>query len=307
MQTKQQLPSAAPVATSITHVHLRACLKTELSKQASPSAQEGRTRILDAGCGNGTLLSYLQGCLEAENRADAFELFGFDVADHGVQGAGFMDRTQALLSEQWASIDWAQRLRVIDASQSWPFDSGQFDAVVSNQVLEHVHDHKHFFSECWRVLKDGGVSFHLFPLKHYIYEGHLNLPWVHRIRSHDLRTAYISLLSRIGLGKFSEAHRKTGVALADFAAAHADYMAFWTNYLSESEMLDCARSVGFRASFRYTPEFYEQKLRRVLARETKDLYEDSSRSLWDSTATKLLRYVSSVTLTLIKKNAYALK
>lgn len=307
MQNRQQSPNAAPVATSITHVHLRACLKTEFSKQASSSAQEGLSRILDAGCGNGSLLAYLQGCLAAENRADAFELFGFDVTDHGVQGAGFMDRTHASLSQQWPSIDWAQRLRVIGASQSWPFDSGQFDAVVSNQVLEHVHDHRHFFSECWRVLKDGGVSFHLFPLKHYIYEGHLNLPWVHRIRSHDLRTAYIAFLSRVGLGKFREARRKTGVTLEDFAAAHADYMAFWTNYLSESEMLDCARSVGFRASFRYTPEFYEQKLRRVLARETKDLYEDSSRSFWDSTATKLLRYVSSVTLTLIKKNAYALK
>lgn len=305
MQTEQPSLSTAPVATSITHVHLRACLKTELSKQASRGAQKGRTRILDAGCGNGKLLSYLQGCLAAENRADAFELFGFDVVDHGVQAAAFLDHTLASLSEQWPSVDWAGRLHLIGASQSWPFNSGQFDAVVSNQVLEHVHDHRHFFSECWRVLKDGGVSFHLFPLKHYIYEGHLNLPWVHRIRSHDLRTAYIAVLSRIGLGKFRGAHRKTGVALADFAAAHADYVAFWTNYLSESEMLDCARSVGFRASFRYTPEFYEQKLRRVLARETKDLYEETSRSLWDSTATKLLRYVSSVTLTLIKENSYA--
>jgi SAM-dependent methyltransferase len=307
MQTEQRLPNSTPPAASITHVHVWTCLRTLLHQHASRGKKQGPVRILDAGCGNGQLLSYLQACLTAELSGDAFEVFGFDVADHGVQKAGFMCQTLSVLSNEWPSMNWAERIRVIGADQPWPFDSCQFDAVISNQVLEHVHDQKRFFSECYRVLKDGGVSFHLFPLKHYIYEGHLYLPWVHRIRSHDLLTAYIKFLSRLGLGKYRAAQRETGVSLAEFAGQHADYMAFWTNYLSESEALDYARSAGFRTSFRYTPELYQQKLRAILGKPALERYKISSRSLWDSAAMKLLRYVSSVTLHLEKKNTYALK
>jgi SAM-dependent methyltransferase len=54
-------------------------------------------------------------------------------------------------------LDHAQtQLYTFDGSRL-PFDSGCFDAVVSNAVLEHVSDLPRFVSEVSRVLKPGGV------------------------------------------------------------------------------------------------------------------------------------------------------
>lgn len=39
----------------------------------------------------------------------------------------------------------------------WPFEDGTIDCVVSNQVIEHLSDVDHFFSEASRVLRKGGV------------------------------------------------------------------------------------------------------------------------------------------------------
>jgi SAM-dependent methyltransferase len=38
----------------------------------------------------------------------------------------------------------------------WPFDDNSIDCVVTNQVIEHLSDVDHFFSEASRVLKKGG-------------------------------------------------------------------------------------------------------------------------------------------------------
>ena len=40
----------------------------------------------------------------------------------------------------------------------WPFEDGDFDLIVSNQVLEHLPNTDHFFRELYRVLKLGGYA-----------------------------------------------------------------------------------------------------------------------------------------------------
>jgi SAM-dependent methyltransferase len=290
-------------ADSLTHVHLGSCLVSEI-KRASSSVNADPIRILDAGCGNGRLVAYLEARLARELPQARFEVFGYDVVDHGVQSEGFLETTKVQLRATWPEIDWNYRIRAIGVNDPWPFDSSYFDFVVSNQVLEHVCDHSTFFRECFRVMRRGGVSVHLFPLKHYVYEGHLFLPWVHRIRSHDLRRAYIRALSALGLGKFRSIHRATQMPLDEYAERHADYMAFWTNYLAESEVLDLARAEGLRACFRYTREFYMQKLRSVFRFAAQSSYSNSSRAVGDAIAVKFLRYLSSVSLFLEKENTY---
>jgi SAM-dependent methyltransferase len=47
--------------------------------------------------------------------------------------------------------------RVCDLDERLPFEDGTFDAVVSNQVIEHVVDTDHFVAESRRVLKPGGL------------------------------------------------------------------------------------------------------------------------------------------------------
>jgi SAM-dependent methyltransferase len=284
-------------------LHLVACANTELG--ARHMSDTATVRILDAGCGDGLLLAYLEDCLSQLHPRWRLELYGFDVVDHGVQQSGFMDRAVQFLSGHSPQVNWLHRVRGIGAADPWPFEDQSFDLVLSNQVLEHVQNHASFFREAHRVLAKGGTSVHLFPLKHYIYEGHLHLPWVHRIRSYDLQKFYISMLSRVGLGKYQSHKRESGISVEEFSERHADYMSFWTNYLTEAEALDIARRAGFRSSFRYTSDFYAQKIALILRRNPRVKYRVTGRGLWDSVTVKGLRYVSSVTLTCHKENKYS--
>jgi SAM-dependent methyltransferase len=280
------------------------CVNTWLGANLASASAEQPVRVLDAGCGDARMMSYFWQCLRQLHPARQIELYGFDVLDHGVQPSEFMARAVARLSQECPGTDWEQRVVGIRVNEPWPFADAYFDVVVSNQVMEHVSVPQQFLAEHLRVLRRGGTGFHLFPLKHYIHEGHLLLPLVHRFRSWELMRTYIAMLSALGLGKFHEHRRATGVSRHQFAERHADYIYFWTHYLSESQVLDLAKRAGFRACFRFTPEFYSSKLRSLLRAPTRFTYSTGWRSWTDAFAVKFLRYVSSVTLTLEKQNAY---
>jgi 2-polyprenyl-3-methyl-5-hydroxy-6-metoxy-1,4-benzoquinol methylase len=57
-----------------------------------------------------------------------------------------------------------------------PFDDGQFDVVISNQVLEHVWDQKRHIREIARVLKADGVAYLSTPNRFCLMEPHHRLP-----------------------------------------------------------------------------------------------------------------------------------
>ena len=44
----------------------------------------------------------------------------------------------------------------VDIRQPMPFSDGSFNIIIAVEVMEHVHDHEIFFSECSRILKKGG-------------------------------------------------------------------------------------------------------------------------------------------------------
>jgi SAM-dependent methyltransferase len=289
---------ALPVPYSLTHQHLFACLNTLLSTDKCD------IRILDAGCGDGKLIAFIQAAAKAVRPDLSIEIYGFDVVDHGVQALGFLERSIKLLSSSFPEVRWSERIKPLYIGEAWPFPDNFFDIVLSNQVLEHVQDKPFFFDESYRVLCEGGYAIHLAPLVHYIYEGHLYLPWVHRIRSHSLLNSYISFLSLLGLGKFRSHNQETGISRADFSEKHADYIYFWTNYSSESEMLDIARRSKFRVSFRFSVDFYLVKLRQIFHRPYKARYNGHRAPILDSLAIKFLRYVSSNTLVCEKRNTY---
>lgn len=287
---------ALPKSISVTHTHLLACINTKIADDGIK-----KVAILDAGCGNGKLIVYLLKCLIELHPNIKFDFFGYDVLDHGVQNNSFTATTMTYLEAEIPGVDWNQHIKFISASDNWPFSNDMFDFVISNQVLEHVHDMAHFFKEHARVLNIGGVGFHLFPLKHYVYEGHLYLPWVHRFKSWDTTFRYIWFCSKLGLGKYLAHRREFGVSVDEFSTRHADYMFFWTQYKTDGEVLDCVRSAGLRSSYRFTAKFYFQKLRLMLRLTNHIKYQDTISFF---TGIKLLRYVSGITLFVEKNNKY---
>lgn len=293
--------TSLPRASSVTHEHLLACLNTVA--RFGDGGDAGSTfRILDVGCGDGKMMAYVCRCLQLLYPAQDIEIYGFDVLDHGLQPKQFMQRTVAKLSDDLPSIDWSKRVFAVSVNDPWPFTDKFFDMVISNQVMEHVKEPSRFLAEHFRVLRAGGYGIHLFPLKHYIYEGHLLLPVVHRIDSWNCMRTYIKMLSMVGLGKYREHNRIHGVECNEFAKRHADYIYFLTHYLTEGEALNIARAAGFRASFTFSREFYVAKLRSLLGLEQAQRYTFAGRGIGDALSVKLLRYLSSVTLVLEQRN-----
>jgi SAM-dependent methyltransferase len=285
-------------ATSITHEHLLSVIATELSKKST-----GTIRILDAGCGAGVLIEYLQKSLPSIFPNHNVELYGFDVDDSGVQHGGFFDSARRRLSAILPESPWDERLHLIGTRDNWPFPDASFDFIVSNQVLEHVANPTHFLAEVYRCLANNGCSVHLFPLKNVMLEGHLLLPFVHRIQNHDLRFAAIRLLSRIGMGRFPS-WKRNGTELSEFSERHADYLHYFTWYLTYRDWLHRAKNAGLRASFRYTREFYTAKLRSILRMTPRWSYEGKRSALREWWSVRWLSYVSCVTLFLEKRETY---
>ena len=289
-------------AHSITHQHLLSVVHTELVRRSPQWAANRPLRLLDAGCGDGRLIAYLQENLPILQPDVSIEIHGFDVADHGVQHNDFFDHTLENLNQCLPCIHWNERLQLINQGTTWPYANGFFDIILSNQVLEHVDAPDHFFGQMYRTMRQGGIAIHLFPLKHYIYEGHLHLPLVHRIANYDLLRTYIHLLSRLHLGKFPAHRRGTDISLADYVQKHADYMHHLTHYLSQRQVLALGKRHHLRPSFHYTLEFYTSKLLAMLGYKPRYTYRTKHSLTSDWLAVFLLRYISSITLLLEKEN-----
>src|SRR6266853_1662971 len=90
--------------------------------------------LLDVGCWDGELT------LDYAMAGNAKNILGIEVVKEASEKAEHKGiRCHALR----ADVD------------RWPFDDASIDCVVSNQVVEHLSDLDHYFSEASRVLKKG--------------------------------------------------------------------------------------------------------------------------------------------------------
>jgi len=58
-----------------------------------------------------------------------------------------------------------------------PLSDASFDIIVSYQVLEHVGSLETTLAECVRLLKPGGIMYHVVPNYRSFYEGHYKVFW----------------------------------------------------------------------------------------------------------------------------------
>lgn len=226
-----------------------------------------RVRILDVGCGKGQLMGALQDTLQSLFPELMFEIHGLEVAEHCGAREGYFDEVVEALSLKHPNQNWQEQLHLISDAEQWPFEDGFFDAIVSSQVIEHVRDHELFFAQHVRVLSDNGVGVHVFPLSEVIRDGHLYLPYVHRIRDYAFLQSYIRYMSRLGFGKFRGEYRREkldrGFGLEDYVNYQSEYAWYQLNYLSRSEALALAKRHRMKGDFLLTNAWVESRLSRL--------------------------------------------
>jgi ubiquinone/menaquinone biosynthesis C-methylase UbiE len=126
-------------------------LDYRLDKVAGLRRIEGRW--LDCGCAEGDYTAELI-------RRGAGEAVGTDVLAPRVEEA----RTR------WSDV--AALSFVVAPAEEMPFADESFDAVLLNEVLEHVEDERRTLREIQRVLVPGGYLFLLSPNRWFPFEGH---------------------------------------------------------------------------------------------------------------------------------------
>lgn len=99
-------------------------------------------RLLDIGCGDGTLLALARG-------SKFREVYGLDVAE------AVVSRAQATCEQRLGSLDGVH-VKQQDLNQSLAVPDGFADAVAALAVVEHIFDPYFTIAEVHRVLRDGG-------------------------------------------------------------------------------------------------------------------------------------------------------
>ena len=288
---------------SITHQHVLAITSSQ-AERFSPGAT---IKVLDAGCGNGAMIQYLQTVLPEVCPQFHWEVYGYDVADHGVQtDPDFMSGAVRHLNQALPEVQWEHRIATISSGGPWPNKDASFDVIVSNQVVEHLNRPAQFFSELHRCLTEDGFSAHVYPVKTQMFEGHIRVPFAHRIMNHGLLTAWIKFWNHVGFGRF-KTYNQPGDSFQTFCEKEADRITYYTRYMTCTEFLQMAKDLNFRPSFRFIQDVYFAKLRSVLRMKPKLVYSARRNNFLDWCWTQLLKYGMIMTLFLEKKNTVLIK
>jgi SAM-dependent methyltransferase len=180
------------------HLQLHQNILRELGHALEPGA-----RVLDFGSGAGNMVE--------EYCAAGYDAFGCDLR---------------VGSE-------SERLRRIDAeAHLLPFADNTFDFVFSDQVLEHVQDHRLAFAEIARVMKPGGTGLHIFPARLKPTETHVFVPLAGVIQNRWWLTLWASLGIR---NSFQQ-----GKSVSEVVALNSEYLHQRTNYLTRAQLVKAA-------------------------------------------------------------------
>jgi len=121
-------------------------------------------RLLDYGCGSGILIILLRVMGYCYVR-------GIDVRDNETK------KRRNNLYKKIFPRD-GDVFTMYDGSQT-PYESSQFDVIISQQVVEHVPNLKVYYDECYRLLSQEGRMLLDFPHLLMPYDSHARLWFVH--------------------------------------------------------------------------------------------------------------------------------
>lgn len=76
-----------------------------------------------------------------------------------------------------------------------PLATNSVDAVICNQVYEHVDDQPALMSEIYRILKPGGACYFGIGTRHVLVEGHYKLPFLSWV-PHSVAHVYMKMLGK---------------------------------------------------------------------------------------------------------------
>lgn len=184
--------------------------------------------VLDLGCGEGMLVAQL--------RHDGWDAHGCDLAAEsalspGSREHGWKTETSACFgtTETARSLAAAGLLRPIRSDPyRLPYEDSFFDAVLTNQVFEHVMNVDETLAEIRRVLKPGGVTLHFFPARYRPIEVHVFVPFGGVLR----HPWWLSLWARCGVRNSFQA----GLPAAEVARRNREYLISSTLYASPREI-----------------------------------------------------------------------
>ncbi|HEX4997629.1 MAG TPA: methyltransferase domain-containing protein [Terriglobia bacterium] len=160
--------------------------------------------VLDFGCGSGGVVRDL--------RSLGYQAYGCDLEFKNEPG---VNTDEMLRNGILRRIDQAQYLL--------PFEDNTFQAVISDQVFEHVQDYALAVSEIARVLRPGGASINVFPARYAPIEPHVGVPLATVVQSRWwLR--FWALLGR-------RAPDQQSLLASQVAADNYTYLKNKTNYL----------------------------------------------------------------------------
>lgn len=176
------------------------------------------TRILDLGCGDGALVEAL--------RRENVQAYGADLFQHPAAERLALEGSVRLIQQNPYHL---------------PFGPEHFDAVISDQVFEHVMDMPSAVSETARVLKAEGVGLHVFASRYRPVEPWTSVPLAGLIQ----HPAWLGLWARLGRRNEVQGH----LPPEDVVAQNTHYLGTQCNYLSRPALLREFRRVFRRVKF----------------------------------------------------------
>ena len=179
-----------------------------VERTAAPGA-----KVLDFGCGGGTVVKML--------RDRGYDAYGVDIR---WPGADYGDLEQTALGREG-------RLRYYEEGGRLPFEDDTFDVIVSDQVFEHVEPLTATVRELERITRPGGLMYHHFPFRTVWREGHIGIPFAHRLPRGRGRLLYTMALRALGLGTW-----KDDRSVRQWSIESLEWIDQWTVYRSPASV-----------------------------------------------------------------------